>query len=130
MILYVEDSRLNQVLFEAYFEKVSSYQIEVADSVDTGIAAAIRRRPLIALIDLDLSGRSGTEVLRALKALPGARAIWCVALTAGDSEEQRRATRAEGFDDYWTKSMSQRATLAKIAHLVDGLHARSERSPP
>jgi CheY-like chemotaxis protein len=70
MILYAEDNRLNQMLFQAYLEERPDIPVVIADSVEAAIAEAARARPTIAFIDLDLNGRSGVDVLKALKAMP------------------------------------------------------------
>jgi CheY-like chemotaxis protein len=120
MILYAEDNRLNQMLFQAYLEQRPEIPLVIADSVEMAIAAAQNALPTIAFIDLDLNGRSGLDVLRALKAmtLPGFPSIWCIALTANHGSEYARDAISQGFDEFWTKPIDMTDTLTKIDVLL------------
>ncbi|MBC7624020.1 MAG: response regulator [Aeromicrobium sp.] len=123
MILYAEDNRLNQMLFQAYLEERPEFPVVIADTVDAAIAEAQRARPLIAFIDLDLNGRPGVDVLVALKAMDKAdqQPIWCVALTANSGPLCAEQALAQGFDDFWTKPIELADTLTKIDALVSRL---------
>jgi CheY-like chemotaxis protein len=123
MILYAEDNRLNQMLFQAYLEERPEYPVVIADTVEAAIAEAHRLRPLVAFIDLDLNGRSGVDVLVALKALNdgGQKPIWCVALTANSGPEHTELALSQGFDDFWTKPIELAGTLTKIDALIQRL---------
>ncbi len=120
MILYAEDNRLNQMLFQAYLEERPDIPVVIADSVDAAIAEAQKARPVIAFIDLDLNGRSGVDVLTALKAMSSATLppIWCVALTANSGKEFAANAIAQGFDEFWTKPIDMADTLTKIDVLL------------
>ncbi|MCA3003431.1 MAG: response regulator [Rhodocyclaceae bacterium] len=123
MILYAEDNRLNQMLFQAYLEERPEYPVVIAETVEAAIEEAQRARPLVAFIDLDLNGRSGVDVLVALKAMNGAgqTPIWCVALTANSGPEHAELARSQGFDDFWTKPIELAGTISKIDALVQRL---------
>ena len=120
MILYAEDNRLNQMLFQAYLEDRPEWLVVIADSVEVAIQEAGKCRPLIAFIDLDLNGRSGVEVLVALKQMhdPEKLPIWCVALTANAGQTYVEQAMKDGFDDFWSKPIDMVDTLTKIDALV------------
>jgi CheY-like chemotaxis protein len=123
MILYAEDNRLNQMLFQAYLEERPDIPVVIADTVEMAIAEAEKSRPTIAFIDLDLNGRSGLDVLRALKAMsaPGLPPIWCIALTANSGKEFAANAISQGFDEFWTKPIDMADTLTKIDGLLKRL---------
>jgi len=120
MILYAEDNRLNQMLFQAYLEDRPEWPVVIADSVEVAIQEARKSRPLIAFIDLDLNGRSGVEVLVALKQMHTAKGppIWCVALTANSGQSYVDQAMKDGFDEFWSKPIDMVDTLTKIDALV------------
>jgi CheY-like chemotaxis protein len=120
-LLYVEDNRLNQLLIEAYLEDRPDLSLEVADSVDAALSSIHHSPPRIALIDMDISGRSGREVLHEIRRLEPivGQEISCVALTAASSEEERDRALAEGFDAFWPKPISMAELLAGIDKLLD-----------
>ena len=85
----------------------------------SGLAAARRQRPDVVLMDLDLPGLSGHEVLRQLKADPATAEIPVIFLTA----KTEQADEQQGFDlgavDYITKPISPPILLARVnTHLA------------
>jgi CheY-like chemotaxis protein len=71
------------------------------------------------LMDLHLSGMSGLEASRRLRAeLPAERQPFLVALTAAVTPEDRAACRAAGMDDFLAKPIREadlRAVLLRAA---------------
>lgn len=59
--------------------------------------------PEMVFLDLGMPDMNGCEVARYLRALPETRAARLVALTGGGQEEDRRRTRAAGFDAHLVK---------------------------
>jgi CheY-like chemotaxis protein len=78
-------------------------------ALDTVRAAA----PEIALIDIGLPGMDGYEVARQIRALPGDKHPYLVAITGYGLAEDRRRTREAGFDLHLVKPVDP-ATLAAV----------------
>lgn len=75
--------------------------------------------PSLVLLDIQLPGRDGYEVLDELKALPE-RSWKVVALTAHALPEERARAAAAGFDGYITKPIDVRTFPAEVARYLGG----------
>jgi two-component system KDP operon response regulator KdpE len=92
-----------------------SYEVEVADSGEAGLAAAASHQPDLVVLDLTLPGKSGLEVCRELR-------TWLTApilvLSVRDSDDDKIAALDLGADDYLTKPFSAGELLARIRALL------------
>src|SRR6218665_1133643 len=103
LVLYVEDDRLNIVLMEEVFRRLSGWRLEVAETGGQALQALETLRPDLVLVDMNLPDMSGLELLGQLRADTRLACLRCVALSADDLPDQVRAARDAGFTDYWTK---------------------------
>jgi CheY-like chemotaxis protein len=80
------------------------------------LAAVVRGQPTpdLVLLDIQLPGRDGYELLEELKTLP-VRSWKVVALTAHALPEDRARARGAGFDGYITKPIDVRTFPAEVA---------------
>jgi CheY-like chemotaxis protein len=76
-------------------------------------------RPELVLLDIQLPGRDGYELLAELQTLPE-RSWKVVALTAHALPEDRARAAAAGFDGYITKPIDVRTFPAEIAQYLGG----------
>jgi two-component system CheB/CheR fusion protein len=91
-----------------------------ARAVHTGeaaLAAAKEHPPHLVFLDIGLPGMDGYEVARRLRSEPSLRATKIVALTGWGSEDDKRKTRAAGFDDHLTKPIGLPELEALLARL-------------
>ena len=105
-ILVVDDKEENRALVQYLFDGPEYRVLEAADGV-TGLARAQKERPDCILLDLNMPGLTGFEVLERLEADPRTREIPVLILTASDErlETMERALRG-GAVDYITKPIS------------------------
>jgi CheY-like chemotaxis protein len=75
--------------------------------------------PSLVLLDIQLPGRDGYELLAELQTLP-ARSWKVVALTAHALPEDRARASAAGFDGYITKPIDVRTFPAEVARYLGG----------
>lgn len=80
-------------------------------------------RPDVVLLDLNLPGISGPDLLEALKASRVTSDIPVVVVTAED-EEGRRAAMQAGAEDYLTKPFSPRALVRTVEQVLEGSEPR------
>jgi len=104
-ILYVEDEPLNALLVSEVLRGVPQWRLVLADDGEQGLALARRLRPDVVLLDINLPGLTGDQVVQRLRADPQTHALRCVALSADALAEQQAAALAAGFDAYWTKPL-------------------------
>ncbi|WP_162255115.1 PAS domain S-box protein [Rhizobacter sp. Root1221] len=114
-MLYVEDNRINAILFEGALRMHNSQvELRVAEDGEEALAVASEWQPEVLVLDAHLPGMSGFDVLRELRRLPGlgtAPAYMCSADAMPD--DVQRAYEA-GFIGYWTKPIDIAAVLADI----------------
>jgi CheY-like chemotaxis protein len=94
--------------------------LHVAADGHSGIEQALRQRPGLVLVDMQLPDMDGHQLLRRLRAL-GLRAP-IVALSANAMPDAVQRARDAGFDDYWTKPID----VAQFLAGVDRLTARAQ----
>ena len=68
-ILYIEDNRENRMLVRAVLEAAGYLIVDAEDGL-SGIEAAIREEPALILLDINLPGVDGYEIVAILKSFP------------------------------------------------------------
>jgi len=68
-ILYIEDNRENRLLVRAVLEAAGYLLVDAEDGL-AGIEAAIREEPALILLDINLPGVDGYEIVAILKSFP------------------------------------------------------------
>jgi CheY-like chemotaxis protein len=124
LVLYVEDNPVNVELVRTALQRLPEVRLEVAVDGPGGLEAARRLCPDLLLLDLDLPGLHGIEVLRRLRTDPATAGIPCVAVSANAMEPDIERARQEGFADYLTKPFRIDRLIALVA-----AHRRP-RAPP
>jgi len=109
-IVYIEDDEKLARLTARYLE---SHQVRVTLATDPreGIAAVLRERPDVVLLDLMLPGMDGFGVVQKLRARINTPIIM---VTARGEEADRVMGLEGGADDYIAKPFSARELLARI----------------
>ena len=77
-------------------------------------------QPQVVLLDLGLPGRDGFELARELRGSPQSRDLVIVALTGYGQDEDRRKTRACGFDQHFVKPIE----FERLSEFIDSLAVR------
>ncbi len=119
-VLCIEDNPVNMMLVTELIALRPAIRMVPAESGVDGIAAALRVRPDVVLLDLQLPDLHGTEVLRRLRREPSLAGTRIIALSANAVPEDIAAAREAGFDDYWTKPID----FARFLGALDALAAR------
>jgi PAS domain S-box-containing protein len=77
--------------------------VECAYNGASAIELARRFKPAVILLDLAMPGMDGFEVRRQLRAQPELEDAYLIAMTGFGNEDDKRRTRAAGFDGHLTK---------------------------
>ncbi len=80
-------------------------------------------RPDLVLLDLNIPGISGSDLLEALKASSATSGIPVIVVTA-EEEEGRRAAMRAGAEDYLAKPFSPRALVRLVERVLGGSEPR------
>jgi CheY-like chemotaxis protein len=118
-VLYVEDNDDNAFMLSSRLKK-RGFAVTVAVDGEKGVAAALKERPDIIIMDLHLPVLDGFEATRRLKADPATSAIPVVALSAHAMAQHRDQALAAGCDDYDTKPVDLDRLVGKLNKLLAG----------
>ena len=113
-VLVADDSDDNRELF-AHVLRARGADVAAASSGEEALAEAEARGFDLALVDLQMPGMDGFELLRRLRALPGLRPAPIVAVTALTSDDARERCRWAGFDEWVSKPV----TVRRLAELLE-----------
>jgi len=124
-IVVVEDDAHIGDLVDMLLRAEGFRVIQAAEGV-AGLAAIERERPRLVILDVGLPDIDGLELMRRLRALPGALARTpAIMLTARDGEIDRVLGLEIGADDYVTKPFSNRELVARVKAML----RRAEPAP-
>ena len=118
-ILHVEDNRENRMLVRAVLEADGYTVIDAEDGL-TGIEAAIREEPALILLDVNLPGVDGYEVVAIIKSFPAFATTPVIAVTAYAMEGDRQRTLVAGCDGYIQKPIDVDAFPRQVAEFMQG----------
>ncbi len=113
-VLYIEDNPVNQVLLEGMLAHRPGIALLQAERPEDGLDIAVDQQPDLVLLDIQLPGMDGFEVLRRLRSHPATRAIPVVAVSANAMPADIEAARRAGFDDYLTKPLELPRLLEQV----------------
>jgi len=119
-VLYVEDNPANLRLVEEIVRFRPDLRLVSANNGPDGLALARERRPDIILMDINLPGMSGYEVLAALRRDVQTAAIPAIALSANAMASDIERGMAAGFFRYLTKPVD----IDKFNEAIDGTLAQ------
>jgi two-component system, cell cycle response regulator DivK len=118
-ILVVEDNERNLKLLRDVLE-YAGYDVRVARTGEEGVTLAVKEPPDLVLMDLQLPGIDGVEVLRQLRESPRTADIPVVAVTAQAMKHDRERVLAAGFDGYVEKPISVRDFPDQVRGFLSG----------
>ncbi len=117
-VLYIEDNAVNVLLIEALVQQHTQLHFLSAPLPEAGLQMARDLQPDLILLDIQLPGIDGYEVLRRLRAAEPTRDIPVIALSANAMPADVARGRAAGFCDYVTKPVDQPLLLAAMARAL------------
>jgi len=129
LLLYIEDNPANLKLVQEIVRFRADLRLLSAPDGHLGLSLARSRHPEVVLMDLNLPGMSGFEVLAQLRREPGLAGIPVIALTANAMPRDIERGLAAGFDRYLTKPID----IDKFNEAIDGVlaqRAAQERTTP
>jgi DNA-binding response OmpR family regulator len=114
-ILVIDDEPHIRAVVRAYLEREGYEVLEAADG-DEALALTREAAPDLLVLDVMLPGRSGFDVLRALRSEGTSVAV--VMLTARDDVIDRVAGLELGADDYVVKPFEPREVVARVGAVL------------
>lgn len=105
-LLYIEDNPANMLLVESIIQQVADYNLITATEAEEGIQLARLHRPDLILLDINLPGMNGYQVMEQLSAMQETRDIPVIAVTANAMSNDIQHGMNSGFKDYITKPIN------------------------
>ncbi|HYR26511.1 MAG TPA: ATP-binding protein [Aquabacterium sp.] len=118
-VLYVEDNRINAMLFEEALRPYTHIELDIAEDGEMAVEAARERTPDVLVLDAHLPGMSGFEVLSVLRELPGLGQVPAYMCSADAMPEDVARAKQAGFTGYWTKPIDIGAVTTELCRLAD-----------
>ncbi len=116
-VLVVDDAEQNRTLITTWLSSRPHTRVVSVDRAGASIACMKRERIDIVLLDMMMPGIDGYAAARLLRALPEAKNVPIIAITAKVGEEERNACIAAGCSDYLPKPLERSTLLALIDRL-------------
>ncbi len=113
-VLYIEDNPANLRLVEQLLERRGGIRLLSARDAEEGLQIIRQHRPELVLLDINLPGMDGYEVLRSLREMEQGRELPVVAISANAMPRDVERGREAGFLDYITKPIDVAALLAAV----------------
>jgi CheY-like chemotaxis protein len=116
-LLYVEDNRINALLFEEALKLQPGFELRVAEDGAQAMQLAREWMPQVLVLDSHLPDTDGTALLKSLRTVPGLAEVPAFMCSADALPEDIREALAAGFRAYWSKPISIAAVLADLRAL-------------
>ena len=113
-VLYIEDNPINVLVMQAMLERLPDLRLLVAPLPSRGLQMAIDECPDLILLDIQLPGMDGFEVMRRLRLEEASRTIPVIAVSANAMAGDIERGMALGFVQYLTKPVDLRQLLAAV----------------
>ena len=120
LVLYIEDNPANLVFMEELLGSLESLELMTAPTGELGVELARVHRPALVLLDINLPGISGFEVLRRLREDPTTASIPVIALSASAMDGDVRRAESAGVARYLTKPVRIDRLTEALAELLPG----------
>jgi len=118
--ILIADDEPNILISLEFLMKREGYQVLLARDGDEALAAIVRERPDLVLLDVMMPGRTGFDVCQAVRADESLSATKIVLLTAKGRDTDVAKGLALGATDYLTKPFSTKDLAARVRALLQG----------
>jgi CheY-like chemotaxis protein len=117
-VLVVDDAEQSRTLITTWLMRRPRTRVVAVDRAGAAIASIKRERIDIVLLDMMMPGIDGYAAARLLRALPQAKRIPIVAITAKTGDEEREECLAAGCSEYLPKPFNSSTRNALIDRLA------------
>ncbi len=113
-VLCIDDNPVNLKLIAQLLSKRPRIHLISAHSPGLGIQLALGRQPDLILLDINMPGMDGYQVLEVLKTYARTKSIPIIAVTANAAPRSNSLGGAAGLADYLTKPLDAEKFLATV----------------
>ncbi len=119
-VLYVDDDRINALLFEETVRFAPGVEIETAATAAEALELAQRWQPALLVVDLHLPDANGLELLSRLRRAAGRADLPAYLCTADDAPERVREAKAAGYVGVWPKPVDLATVISELKRRSSG----------
>ncbi len=113
-LLYVEDNRVNAMLFGAMLTQRGGVELQVAEDAAEALALVTHWTPDVLVLDANLPDMNGYELLGALRSQLGLTLIPAFMCSADAQAEDIAKAMNTGFTGFWPKPIDIRQVLLDL----------------
>ena len=117
-LIYIEDDSISRRMLQQILQKCSGRigEINVRQAADAeeGIGLFLDKSPDLLLLDMNLQGLSGSDVLQVIRSQPEGQEVPIVALSGRVEQEFIDQAFEQGFDDYLCKPLDVELLISVI----------------
>ena len=125
-VLYIEDNPANLRLVASILGKLPHIHLQTAHLPELGLELARAHKPALILLDINMPGMDGYQVLEALRDDPELSHVPVVAVSANAMPRDIERGRAAGFNDYLTKPIQVRPFIDSVEYWLSRTAQRGE----
>ncbi len=116
--ILIADDEPNIVISLEYLMQREGYEVLIARDGDEALAMITEHHPDLVLLDVMMPGRSGFDVLKAVRADQATAATHILMLTARGRDTDRAKGEALGADGYVVKPFSTRELAEQVREML------------
>lgn len=120
-VLYIEDNPANLRLVTQLLNRLPGLHLWSAPEPFLGLELASEHRPDLILLDINLPGMSGFEVLKHLRQRNATKDIPVIAISANAMPKDIEKGIEAGFDDYVTKPIDIKTLLQSVKQRLENI---------
>lgn len=105
----------------SYIAKQAGYDFITAEDGEESVDLAIKEKPALMILDVNMPRLTGFEVCERLKNDPETKDIFIIMLTARGQERDERIGLEVGANEYITKPFSPRNLRKRMDEILGGL---------
>jgi DNA-binding response OmpR family regulator len=118
--ILIADDEPNILVSLEYLMKREGYAVSVARDGEEALAAIVRERPALVLLDVMMPKKSGFEVCQEVRANDAVKDTLIVMLTAKGRDTDVAKGLGIGADAYVMKPFSTRELVQKVRAMLEG----------
>ncbi|NJC35172.1 DNA-binding response OmpR family regulator [Sphingomonas jejuensis] len=119
IILVDDDEIVAGLVQDAFF--AAGHAIGWLSDGQAALQVIKRRPPDLLILDCNMPGLSGIQLLRVIRETPGLHELPVLMLTARQSENDERIIRYEGANDYMSKPFDATRLVGRAESLMSGV---------
>jgi len=117
-LLYVEDNRLNAILFQEALRLQPGLELRLAVDADDALAQLEGWQPDLLVLDAHLPGMNGFDLLHLLRCQPRLAQVPAFMCSADALPDELRRAEDAGFAGFWPKPIDIRQILQDLQRMA------------